>query len=598
MARTRTAPLIRFVRRVVGTEAADLPDEQLLDRFARGGDESAFALLVKRHGPLVLGAAHRLLRDAHAAEDCFQAVFLVLAHKAGSLRRPGPLGPWLHGVAVRTALKARVGEARRRRRERLAAVPEAVEPPDETARRDLRAALDEALSRLPEKYRLPLVLHYLEGRTVPEVARQLGCPEGTAAARLARARRRCRARLAGRELALAAPVTVPAGLLARTLTAANAAAGVVPPGVAALAEGVLKAMRITRLKVVASASVALALLGIGAGALTYQALAAGGEAPRVEASRRVPVPPGERPKGGPDQQLGRAFPANRWEVCEAAIKLEIRSQRLVLAADSMSIEEDGRVRFAPCWLVRYDAEAPGSAAPQALTLRCREVRLTFDGAVRNLADMGRRRVVAIEPAGNVRLALPLLPPQKHDTASERRKQPLSAELYAPKCDPDRLGAVVLTWKAGVSPGAVTGVALEWASRPAGPWAAIGKRWLPNTGRYSWRLPAALPRKVYLRLSARDTAGNIALAQTAEAVLIPRSGLKTGEFQVPVTANEQTYQVGFVDSGTVTRVSAGHGVRVRVPLLGPAPIDLDFGFPVGKAKEESEQLFNFWLGFFR
>src|SRR5262245_49466685 len=291
------APLIRFVRRIASGPQPAPQDSALLERFVRQGDHAAFAALVARHGPLVLAACRRVLRDGHAAEDCFQATFLVLARKAAGLRRPDPLGPWLYGVAVRTALKARAQAARRSRKEREAAVSEAVEPPDEPALRDLRAALDEALHGLPEKYRTPLVLHYLEGRTVPEVARELGWPEGTAAARLARGRDRLRARLARRRLAPAAALLgalsgpaaraeFPVGLAATTvraigaLTAAETAAGAVPASIAALAEGVLEAMWMTRLKAVGSCLLLLGLLGTGAGALTCGALRASGERPR------------------------------------------------------------------------------------------------------------------------------------------------------------------------------------------------------------------------------------------------------------------------------------------------------------------------------
>src|SRR5262249_3651131 len=158
-------------------------------RFARLRDEDAFAELVRRHGPLVLGLCRRVLGDWHDAEDAFQATFLVLAKNAASLRWPEALGPWLYGVALRTARKGRARAARRRSCERQAAAPEAVSAADPTGR-DLRPLLDEAVGGLPEKYRVPVVLCYLKGRTVAEAARQIGCPRGTVATRLAWARRR------------------------------------------------------------------------------------------------------------------------------------------------------------------------------------------------------------------------------------------------------------------------------------------------------------------------------------------------------------------------------------------------------------------------
>src|SRR4029077_18481696 len=122
-------------------------------------DESAVAALVRRHGPLVLGACHRVLRDWHAAEDVFQATFLVLARRAGSLRRPEALGAWLYGVASRTARKARAKEARRHECERRVVKTPAAEDPDGLVWRDLRPVLDDAVARLPERYRVAFVLH-------------------------------------------------------------------------------------------------------------------------------------------------------------------------------------------------------------------------------------------------------------------------------------------------------------------------------------------------------------------------------------------------------------------------------------------------------
>jgi RNA polymerase sigma factor (sigma-70 family) len=297
MANAPAAPVIRFVRHLAAVHGAiDWPDGQLLQRFASQGDEDAFAVLVRRHGPMVLAACRRVLNDAHAAEDCFQTTFLTLARKAGSLRWPESLGPWLYGVASRTALKARAREARRRARERRAAVPEAVEPLDHFVWRDLRAVLDEAVQRLPDKYRVPFVLHCLQAMTVAEVARRLGCPQGTVAARLARARDQLRSRLGRRGLALsagafaaalaenaaAAPVPVP--LLAATARAATVAAGqtitagVGPAAAAALTQGGGKIMLTAKVKIAS-----VMLLGFGLVAGSGAALSGRRDAARADA---------------------------------------------------------------------------------------------------------------------------------------------------------------------------------------------------------------------------------------------------------------------------------------------------------------------------
>src|SRR4051812_32941925 len=122
MATATPHPLIRHLGRLAGARLApDLPDAHLLARFAAQGDKAAFALLVRRHGPMVLGVCRRVLGDRHAAEDCFQEVFALLVRKGGSLREPAGLGPWLFGVARRTALAARVRAGRRAACERKAA---------------------------------------------------------------------------------------------------------------------------------------------------------------------------------------------------------------------------------------------------------------------------------------------------------------------------------------------------------------------------------------------------------------------------------------------------------------------------------------------
>jgi RNA polymerase sigma factor (sigma-70 family) len=215
---------------MVAAHHAALSDGQLLRRFVKQRDEGAFAALVKRHGPLVLGACRRVLGNWHAAEDALQVTFLVLARRAGSVRSPDTLGPWLYGVAVRTARKAKTKEARRRVRERQASMLQAVGPPD--GLEDLWAVLDEAVARLPAKYRAAFTLHHLQGLTVAEVARRLACPQGTVAVRLARAKERLRGRLARQGLALSvaalttalsrgvATASVPTSLITGTVEAA------------------------------------------------------------------------------------------------------------------------------------------------------------------------------------------------------------------------------------------------------------------------------------------------------------------------------------------------------------------------------------------
>jgi RNA polymerase sigma factor (sigma-70 family) len=268
-------------------DGGGLTDGQLLARFIDNRDEAAFAALVRRHGPMVLGVCRRVLGHAHDAEDAFQATFLLLARKATSVVRREAVGSFLYGVAYRTALRARAQAARRRAIERqVEDMPHPEVPPPEA--QDWRPVLDRELSQLPEKYRAAVVLCDLECKTRREAARQLGVLEGTLASRLATARRMLAKRLArsglslsGGALAMAlaadASAAVPAAWVlstvrAATVLAAGSAAGAATPAVALMNE-VLQAMLMTKLKVVA-ATVLVAVL-FGAGGLVYRAAGQG-----------------------------------------------------------------------------------------------------------------------------------------------------------------------------------------------------------------------------------------------------------------------------------------------------------------------------------
>ena len=299
MAREQPPALLDPLRRLIARQTgSSLTDAQLLDDFVSRRDEAAFEVLVWRHGAMVLAVCKRVLRDAHEAEDAFQAAFLVFARKAGSVGRGEVVAAWLYKVAYRIALRLRAAAVKRAPSGEATDDLPAPGPAGDADWRDLRPVLDDEIARLPEKYRAPFVLCYLEGRTNEEAAAQLGCPKGTVLSRLSRGRERLRARLTRRGVALtatalaltlsqnAASATVPAALVPSTVGAAipfaagKAAAELVPAHVAALTEGALKAMTLIKLKV-ASAVLALAVLGTG---IAWAAGGGGGDAP-------TPAPP-------------------------------------------------------------------------------------------------------------------------------------------------------------------------------------------------------------------------------------------------------------------------------------------------------------------
>jgi RNA polymerase sigma factor (sigma-70 family) len=271
-------------RAVLRRDGAGLTDGQLLEGFIGRRDEDAFEALVRRHGPMVMGVCRRVLGHPQDAEDAFQATFLVLVRKAPSIAARELLAGWLYGVAYHTALRARTATGRRRRRERpMAQLPEPeVFPPERWD--DLQALLDQELSRLPDRYRLPILLCDLESKSHKQAAAQLGWPTGTLSGRLVRARALLARRLTQRGVALsgaalalalangAAAGTVPAALVGSTVKAAGwlaaghtAAPGLIPAKVAILTEGVIKAMLLNKLGTVTAGALLAAVLAVGTG---------------------------------------------------------------------------------------------------------------------------------------------------------------------------------------------------------------------------------------------------------------------------------------------------------------------------------------------
>jgi RNA polymerase sigma factor (sigma-70 family) len=336
--------LLRSIQTLFGVgSVGGMTDGQLLEQFLARRDEgaeAAFAALVALHGPMVWDVCRGVLSDAHMAEDAFQATFLILVRKAGSIRRREAVGPWLHGVARRVAARAKAAAARRRRREGQCSEMKMTPIPD-PIRREQLMALHEEVDRLPEKYRAPVVLCHLEGRTHAEAARLLRCPVGTVSIRLSRARERLRARLSRRGLALPAALAgtmlgsgtasaaMPTGLAEPTIKAAmRLAAGkamtaaAIPTSVAQLVEGEIRTMIFTRLMMAAEGVLAAGLVTVGVGLL------AAGERPAQINPGVAPVTAAPAQADGDDR--------------EARVRSMNNFKLMGLAMNSFAVANDGR----------------------------------------------------------------------------------------------------------------------------------------------------------------------------------------------------------------------------------------------------------------
>jgi RNA polymerase sigma factor (sigma-70 family) len=295
-------------RAVLAEDEAGRTDAQLLECFISCRDEATVAALVRRHGPMVWGVCRRVLRNHQDAEDAFQATFLVLVRRAAAIWPREMLANWLHGVAHQTALKARATGAKRQTREKqVNQMPEPKAEGEPDLWRDLQPLLDRELSRLPDKYRLAIILCDLEGTSRKDAAQQLGIPEGTLSSRLTTARTMLVRRLARHRLALSAgalaaglsqnvaaggppPAVALSAIKAATLVAAgHAADGVVSAKVAALTDGVLKTMLLKKLTTLMGVLLLVGALGLGSAVLPSGARGAG-QIPRQETVSEGPAP--------------------------------------------------------------------------------------------------------------------------------------------------------------------------------------------------------------------------------------------------------------------------------------------------------------------
>ncbi len=331
----------RIAAILAGETALGLSPAELLDRFAASRDEAAFAAIVSQHGPMVLATCRRLLGNRADADDAFQATFLVLARRVGAIQHPERLAPWLHSIAHRVSVRARSGAARRRQVEGEGHDEAAVaDPPDDAF--ELRAVLDEELARLPEKYRVPLVLCYLEGMTHDEAAGQLAWPVGTVRSRLAGGRDRLRSRLARRGFdpsTSLVPPSWPLAIVSRPLQASTlrlalaATSKTVATSTAALmAQGVLTSMFLAKIQTTLAAiattiTLAAAATGVVIAQRSDQALARGPavavapDEPPPRPSPKVPPPLAPVPETSPLTVSGRALDRDGKPVAGARIYL-------------------------------------------------------------------------------------------------------------------------------------------------------------------------------------------------------------------------------------------------------------------------------------
>jgi RNA polymerase sigma factor (sigma-70 family) len=287
----QTTGLHGFLRRLYRVARPEASDRELVAALAARRDDAAFEALVQRHGPMVLAVCQRVLRHMHDAEDAFQATFLVLVRKAAAIRHPDALAGWLYGVAHLTAQKARLANAKRRAAEARAA-------PGPTLKGTDPDGLDEELCGLPEKYRVPLVLCELEGRSRTEVAGQLGIPEGTLSSRLAKGRKMLAQRLRRHGwdvtgLLPAAPLlpvtlattTIEAG---RSVLAGRETSRLISARVITLSSGVMRTMFFRQIKTLTVILMVAGAIGLGGGRYA-QGVFGGGSAVAADDKPETPA---------------------------------------------------------------------------------------------------------------------------------------------------------------------------------------------------------------------------------------------------------------------------------------------------------------------
>jgi RNA polymerase sigma-70 factor (ECF subfamily) len=355
MPRVQLSSALGPLRRIaILSQSAELSDGELLERYLADRDDVHFEALLLRHGPMVLGVTRRILQNEEDANDAFQSTFLVFLRKASAIVPRAMVGNWLHGVAHKTALKARAMNRQRRAKERAGITAEAGAQAQDTLQ-DRLELLDEALSRLPAKYRAAIVLCELEGKTIKEAAKQLDCPCGTVASRLASGRKLLASRLARYGLCLAAATglqnfargalapAIPKPLLSSTVkAAAMVAAGqelarLMSAKVLLLTERVVKSMFIAKLKTLAMSVLALALVGGGGGVLWSRPAVTAQPNDSKTAPPKAAAPANEKPKSDKELLQGTWAPVSG-EQNGKEIPKERLTDRFIFTKDKFTLQ--------------------------------------------------------------------------------------------------------------------------------------------------------------------------------------------------------------------------------------------------------------------
>jgi RNA polymerase sigma factor (sigma-70 family) len=409
MARHPLRTVLDHLRRLRDVAAAaQRSDRELLRAFATNHDQDAFAVVVMRHAPLVWGVCRRILGHHQDAEDAFQATFLILARRAGSVRWQASVGGWLHTVAQRLAVRARKQAQQRRIHER-----EAKTPSDGASLRELAAVVDEELRRLPAKYREPLLLHYLEGATAEAAARQLGLSRSTFYNRLTRGRELLRERLSRQGSSLAAP------LLAAALTAEAEAAS--QPLIQATIRGVMGNVseRVAALAAEALGATAMMKLKIGLALGLLLGIAAGGVAMLTPREPMTPLPQTQRPSEPPKAEEKAVLRVDRYGdplppgavARMGSVQLRHLRAHIAFTADGKTVISggpDGRICFWDVATGRLLREKHVRRLPEHAFLNFEDALLSTNGKFMAVHD-GQRVYVHDAGTGDERWRIPAGP---------------------------------------------------------------------------------------------------------------------------------------------------------------------------------------------